>query len=140
MFYCEFWKFFRTAVVLNTFERLPLGFNSCWSAILFSLEIFLQNISLQLFFQNTVGGLPFRSSDRRCSVRKGVLRNFAKFTGKHLCQSLCFKKLYATLLKKRLWHRCFPMCFFTEHLRKAASVPLNIETLLKSHFGTVVLL
>ena len=26
-----------------------------------------------------------RSSHRRCSVRKGVLRNFAKFTGKHLC-------------------------------------------------------
>ena len=25
-----------------------------------------------------------RSSHRRCSVRKGVLRNFAKFTGKHL--------------------------------------------------------
>ena len=24
---------------------------------------------------------------QRCSVRKGVLRNFAKFTGKHLCQS-----------------------------------------------------
>ena len=23
---------------------------------------------------------------------KGVLRNFAKFTGKHLCQSLFFKK------------------------------------------------
>ena len=25
---------------------------------------------------------------RMCSVKKGVLRNFAKFTGKHLCQSL----------------------------------------------------
>ena len=30
----------------------------------------------------------FRSSHRRCSVRKGVLRTFAKFTGKHLCQGL----------------------------------------------------
>ena len=29
---------------------------------------------------------------RRCSVKKVVLRNFAKFTGKHLCQSLFFKK------------------------------------------------
>ena len=26
----------------------------------------------------------FRSSHRRCPVRKGVLRNFAKFTGEHL--------------------------------------------------------
>ena len=31
-----------------------------------------------------------RSSYRRCSVRKGVLRNFTKFTGKDLCQSLFF--------------------------------------------------
>ena len=33
-----------------------------------------------------------RSSHRWCSVRKGILRNFAKFTGKHLCQSHFFKK------------------------------------------------
>ena len=26
-----------------------------------------------------------RSSDRRCSVRNDVLRNFSKFKGKHLC-------------------------------------------------------
>ena len=29
-----------------------------------------------------------RSSYQRCSIKKGVLRNFTKFTGKHLCQSL----------------------------------------------------
>ena len=29
----------------------------------------------------------------RCSVRKGVLRNFEKFTGKHLCQSLFLNKV-----------------------------------------------
>ena len=34
-----------------------------------------------------------RSSHRRCSARKGVFRNFIKFTGKHLCQSLFFNKL-----------------------------------------------
>ena len=34
-----------------------------------------------------------RSSHRRWSVRKGVLRNFAKFTGKHLCQSVFFIKV-----------------------------------------------
>ena len=28
-----------------------------------------------------------------CSLRKGILRNFAKFTGKHLCQSLFFNKV-----------------------------------------------
>ena len=72
--------------------------------------------------------LRFRSSHGRCSVRKGVLRNYAKFTGKHLCQSLFSNKVaglrLATLLKKRLWHRCFPVnflkflrtTFFIEHL------------------------
>ena len=60
--------------------------------------------------------------------KKGVLRNFAKFTGKRLCQSLFFNKVAgltsATLLKKRLWRRCFPVNFakflrkpfLTEHL------------------------
>ena len=56
-----------------------------------------------------------RSSHQRCSVRKGVLRNFTKFPRKHLCQSLFLIKLQnsrpATLLKKRLWHKCFPVNF-----------------------------
>ena len=30
---------------------------------------------------------------QRCSVRKGILRNFVKFTGKHLCQDLFFNKV-----------------------------------------------
>ena len=34
----------------------------------------------------------FQKQPRRCSLRKSVLRNFAKFTGKHLCQSLFIKK------------------------------------------------
>ena len=60
-----------------------------------------------------------RCNHCRCSVRKGVLRNFVKFTGKHLCQSLFFNKvagLPATLLKKRLWHSCF-LENFTKFLR-----------------------
>ena len=40
-------------------------------------------------------------------MKKDVLRNFTKFTGKHLCQSL----RPATLLKKRLWQRYFPVNF-----------------------------
>ena len=34
-----------------------------------------------------------RSSHQRCSVTKGVLRNFENFTGKNLCQSLFFNKV-----------------------------------------------
>ena len=51
-----------------------------------------------------------RNSHRRCSIRKDVHRNFAKFTGKNtyvrvsLCQACNF-------IKKRLWHRCFTVNF-----------------------------
>ena len=34
-----------------------------------------------------------RSSHRRCSIKKVVPRNFAKFTGNRLCQSLFFNKV-----------------------------------------------
>ena len=37
--------------------------------------------------------------------KKGFLKNFAKFTWKHLCQSPFL------ILKKRLWHRCFHVNF-----------------------------
>ena len=61
--------------------------------------------------------------------KKGVLRNFTQFTRKHVCQSLFLNKgadlRSATLLKKKLWHRCFPgnfgkflrTPFFKEHLQ-----------------------
>ena len=56
-----------------------------------------------------------RSSPPKMSCKKGVLKSFAKFTGKHLYQSLFFNKVvglrFATLLKKRFWHRCFLVNF-----------------------------
>ena len=59
--------------------------------------------------------LIFRRSHRRCSVKKGVLKNFTKSIGKHLCQSLFLNKVAelrpATLLKKRLWHMWIPVSF-----------------------------
>ena len=40
-----------------------------------------------------------RSSHHRCSVKKSVLGNFAKFTGKQLCQRLFFNKVAGQGLK-----------------------------------------
>ena len=57
----------------------------------------------------------FQKQPPEVFYKKGVLRNFAKFTRKHLCKSLLFNKVAglrpATLLKKRLWHRRFPVNF-----------------------------
>ena len=47
-----------------------------------------QTFPIIQFFIMSFGKLRHRSNHRRCSVKKGFLRNFAKFTGKHLCQSL----------------------------------------------------
>ena len=47
------------------------------------------------------------SSHQSCSIRKGVLKIFAKFTGKHLCQSLFFNKVTGL----RLSHWCFAVNF-----------------------------
>ena len=48
-------------------------------------------------------------------MKKDILRNFTKFTGKHLWQSLFFNKFAgmrpATLFKRKLFHSCFPVNF-----------------------------
>ena len=62
----------------------------------------------------------YRSSRPEVFYKKGVLKNFTKFAGKHLCQSLT----PATLLKKRLWHRCFSVNFV-----KFLRTPFYIEHL-----------
>ena len=41
------------------------------------------------------------------AIKKVVLKNFAVFTGKHLCWSLFFIIMQA--FKKRLQHMCFPV-------------------------------
>ena len=83
--------------------------------------------------------------NKKRSMKKGVLENFTKFTGKHLCQSLFLNKVAdlrtATLLKERLLAQVFSckFCeifkntFFTEHLWTTSSgspeisFPLNLS-------------
>ena len=67
------------------------------------VQIFVYGISVLMYaliFYLWLSG----SSHQRDSVKKGVLKNFAVFTGKHLCWSLFLKKLQAwrpaTLLKR----------------------------------------
>ena len=83
--------------------------------------------------------LIFGSSGPDVFCKKGVLRNFAKFIGKHLCRSLYFNKVAdPTLLKQRLWHRYFPVTFaqflrkpfLTEHLRWLLLYMIILVTLL----------
>ena len=70
-----------------------------------------------------------RSSRQEVFCKKGILGNFAKFTGKHLCQVLFFNKVVglrpANFIEKETLAQVFScgICeiskstFFTEHLR-----------------------
>ena len=57
----------------------------------------------------------YRGRNRRCSIKKDVLENFAEFTWKHLYRSLFFNKVTehqpGTLKEKRLPDKCFPVNF-----------------------------
>ena len=50
-----------------------------------------KKVELYIFWE--ISFTRFRSNHRRYSVRKGVLRNLTKFTGKLLCQRLFFNKV-----------------------------------------------
>ena len=68
-----------------------------------------------------------RSSRQEVFSEKDVLINFAKFTGKHLCQSLFFEE--------SLWRKCFPVNFVkflrTPFLENASSAFTLMKALLK---------
>ena len=96
----------------------------------------LQNLKEHLFLRTSANGSFcrqfYRSSHRRSSVRKGVLRDFAKFTG-NTCPRVSFLiKLHAqgwNFIKKEVLKQVFSceLCeiskstFFTEHLQAIAS-------------------
>ena len=83
------WKLFikRTNFTLKNPDFFKINIRNNWKCLLLFHDWFpikFEFIHIQYFF----GMVRNRSSHRRCSVGEGVLRNFAKFLGKHLCQSL----------------------------------------------------
>ena len=71
-------------------------------------------------------------SHRRCSMKKGALKHFAEFIGKHQCQSLFFnkKETLVQLFSFEFWE-IFRNTYFTEHLRITASVRFWTSTSFK---------
>ena len=108
-------KFLRTQILKNICERLLKISNSAADLLKGGFSWFYYPFSpfsvLNFALTGWLSGVclcNIRSSHRRCSLREGVLRNFAKLTGKHLYQSLFFNKVagmslqFYSLLKKRL--------------------------------------
>ena len=86
---------FFSATILKTPKNiqdsnLVLSWNTCfcWLSIKlhFPFIVLSKNVELKHFFAKLVLW-EVRSSHRRCSVKKGVLKYFANFTWKHLCRS-----------------------------------------------------
>ena len=69
--------------------------------------------------------LRLRGSHQRCSVKKSLLKNFTKFTEKHLCQSLFFNKITGL--------RRFPVNF-VKFLGKLLLQNTSVRLLLKAVF------
>ena len=71
---------------------------------------------------------------KSCSIEKAVLKNFAIFTGKHLCWSLLLKECglqkTCNFLKKILQHRRFPVNI-VKFLRTRISMKICEQLLLQ---------
>ena len=84
-----------------------------WNTLQIYTTMSLSKLIMNFYFTILVS--LFKSNHRRFSMKKGVPRNFTKFIGTHQCQSLFFNKVaglrLASLLTKRLWHRCIPVSF-----------------------------
>ena len=96
----------------------------------------LKKYKLTWDYSTIIFNLTNRSIHRRCSVKKGVLNNFANFTGKHICRSHFLLKLQAEDFynKKRLQHWCFPVkCvkFIRTLILKNICKRLNISIIVK---------
>ena len=84
---------------IELLEKIVIGWKS--------LTVFVKEFILDVW----------QSSEYVSVSKKIALKNFKKFTGKYLFQSLFFNKVAVAglrstnLLKKRLWHRCFPVKF-----------------------------
>ena len=111
----------RINFTLKNHDFFNINIRNKWKCLLLFHDWFpvkFEFIHIQYLF----GMVRNRSNHRRWSVG-GVLRNFAKYLGKHLCQSILFNKV-AGLRKKETLTRVFSckFCkifnntFFTEHL------------------------
>ena len=110
MFCPEFCELFcRTPILQRIYEWLVLK-HQCWGLSLKRCK----PDGLNAF--NSIRKKPLEVfCRRRFSVGEGVLRYFVKFTGNTSARVSFFNKVAdlrpAILLKKRLWHRRFPVNF-----------------------------
>ena len=123
---------------MSKVEREDL-WHSVRNEIMLRRNFFLQLFQMKYFhllgtrlleeFVSEAYSESWKSNRPEVFCKKGVLRNFSKFTGKHLCLSLFFNKVAGLRQKETLAQVFFcEFCkisqntFFTEHLWATTSV------------------
>ena len=105
-------EMFRTGIVLNKFERLPLMFNSCWPTVVFSIEI---------YFFGTVRGLTLNNTLRELvQLNQAFLyhfksKNLHKIYEKWVQDSIYNKNNFLSIMnqkKYKLKKKRFEHCLF----------------------------
>ena len=74
--------------------------------------------SRNIFYHSVTG----RSNHRRCFMKMGVLKKFAKFTGEHLCSSLFFNQV-AGFFYRTPPKGCFRNRYFINILKSDSHLP-----------------
>ena len=112
----ELCQWHSSGFLISNFKHISLSISKCLLGTFRYNYIFLRYNCFVIY----CGNFKFRSSHRRCSVRKGVLRNSEKFTGKHLFHS---QRKTCNFIKMESLAQVFPMNFasFSEHLIQRTS-------------------
>ena len=156
--YTEIWCYKRDVALLAKKQRHP-----CPEKIHLTVTFPVQLKKMIFIPEKTVFLLKYhvdwhprkssRSSHRRCSIRKGVLRNFAKFAGKDRRQSLFFNKdaglrlKACNFIKNEALERVFSCefsetskkTFFTEHLWTTASgIPMILCPFMETFIDVLI--
>ena len=98
------------ALLWFSFETIISPFSEVYIDNLLNCNSFLKSITLKLTSKLTK---KYRSSLPEMFCKKGIPKNFTKFTGKHLCRSLFFNKVAGLRLKKESPAQVFS-CEFCE--------------------------
>ena len=93
----QIWDEFYTKINQNLLQFFTQEYVSGMCMNLF-FSILLMPVNMKKFLHNVnyekITAIRIdRSSHQKCSIKKGILRNFTKVTGKHQYQSLFFNKV-----------------------------------------------
>ena len=115
-------KYFIPAFLQNTFGLLSSMVTTSHLHINLLFKSIHPTFYWEWWFSGNSSNEIYWSSHQTCSVKNGVLKNFANFTRKHLCWSLFLILKRDSNTSVFLWNlRKFKNTYFEEHLRTTAS-------------------